>query len=132
MGEAAQRIIRGEKLAIPADCPQVLCHILMQCWELDPSKRPEFTQICDMLQHLENAKVRRMVSEKRLSRLMTTEKRKSQSYLHSNMVKDISLPDKISTESTGNNDEALYANEVLVQRPSTTQYSLPFAFDSEE
>jgi len=135
MGEAAQRIVRGEKLPIPENCPEALRDIMKKSWEINPANRPEFTEICDMLQHLENAKARRLVSEKRMSRLGNDfRKSQSHSYLLSTVVKDVfTQPVEPAVElETMDNNETLYANEHPVQRPPTTQYSLPIDFHQQE
>jgi len=46
---ATVQILNGERMAIPDDCPKTLRELMIKCWDNDPQKRPEFTEICDVL-----------------------------------------------------------------------------------
>ena len=38
---------------IPPDCPEVLSHLMHQCWSRNPSKRPDFTEIVHVLKAMD-------------------------------------------------------------------------------
>ncbi|XP_052095562.1 mitogen-activated protein kinase kinase kinase 20-like [Mytilus californianus] len=40
---------RGERLTIPSTCPACFSHLMRQCWELEPKKRPSFRDILTKL-----------------------------------------------------------------------------------
>jgi len=43
------KIENGERLALPADCPPRLYSLMSQCWSYEPSKRPSFKEIREVL-----------------------------------------------------------------------------------
>ncbi len=46
----------GKRLDIPADCPDDLTKVAKQCWEWEPSARPDFAAICAALKDEEDGK----------------------------------------------------------------------------
>ena len=36
----------------PGDCPGGICRIMRECWDKDPSQRPNFAQIEKMLESI--------------------------------------------------------------------------------
>ncbi|XP_060536517.1 focal adhesion kinase 1-like isoform X2 [Cylas formicarius] len=52
------KIENGERLALPPDCPPRLYSLMSQCWAYEPSKRPSFKDIKEILQEI-------LVEEKR-------------------------------------------------------------------
>jgi len=49
----AARLVSERKLSpaekIPANTPQILCDVMMKCWKFEPSERPDFPEMLDML-----------------------------------------------------------------------------------
>lgn len=43
--ECGQRVVGGERLPKPNNCPSVLFTLMMNCWERNPDKRPTFAEI---------------------------------------------------------------------------------------
>lgn len=41
-------IDKGERLPQPTDCPDDVYHIMQQCWQHDPSKRPKFQDLKEL------------------------------------------------------------------------------------
>ncbi|CAB3370835.1 Hypothetical predicted protein [Cloeon dipterum] len=46
------KIENGERLALPADCPPRLYSLMSQCWSYEPSKRPTFKEIREVLNEI--------------------------------------------------------------------------------
>ncbi|CAH1111203.1 unnamed protein product [Psylliodes chrysocephalus] len=46
------KIENGERLALPPDCPPRLYSLMSQCWSYEPSKRPSFKDIKEILQEI--------------------------------------------------------------------------------
>ncbi|CAG9860435.1 unnamed protein product [Phyllotreta striolata] len=46
------KIENGERLALPPDCPPRLYSLMSQCWAYEPSKRPSFKDIKEILQEI--------------------------------------------------------------------------------
>ncbi|KAG5900576.1 hypothetical protein JTB14_022881 [Gonioctena quinquepunctata] len=46
------KIENGERLPLPADCPPRLYSLMSQCWAYEPSKRPSFKDIKEILQEI--------------------------------------------------------------------------------
>lgn len=46
---AAHKVLSGERLPIPENCPEVLALVMQMCWKDDPNDRPDFEQILDVL-----------------------------------------------------------------------------------
>ncbi|KAF4528011.1 hypothetical protein B566_EDAN002194 [Ephemera danica] len=46
------KIENGERLALPADCPPRLYSLMSQCWCYEPSKRPSFKEIREVLNEI--------------------------------------------------------------------------------
>lgn len=44
------KIENGERLALPQNCPPRLYSLMSQCWAYEPSKRPSFKDIREVLQ----------------------------------------------------------------------------------
>uniref|UniRef100_H3A744 Tyrosine-protein kinase n=1 Tax=Latimeria chalumnae TaxID=7897 RepID=H3A744_LATCH len=47
--EYIQELLKGQPLSSPADCPDPLHRILLQCWRRMPEERPTFTQLQESL-----------------------------------------------------------------------------------
>lgn len=47
------KIENGERLALPPNCPPRLYSLMSQCWSYEPSKRPSFKEIKEILQYVE-------------------------------------------------------------------------------
>ena len=47
--EVTQMIRKGKHLDIPPDCPDKIYEIMSECWNMDPSCRPTFSELYDML-----------------------------------------------------------------------------------
>jgi serine/threonine protein kinase len=51
------RVVKGERpnlAQIPTSCPEVLKNLVRACWDANPSKRPNFNQILDILEKVES------------------------------------------------------------------------------
>lgn len=46
------KIENGERLALPENCPPRLHSLMSQCWAYEPSKRPSFRDIKEILQEI--------------------------------------------------------------------------------
>lgn len=46
------KIENGERLALPANCPPRLYSLMSQCWSYEPSKRPSFKEIKEILKYV--------------------------------------------------------------------------------
>jgi len=47
--DARTQIDVGYRMPSPADCPQEVYSIMLQCWQYDPEERPDFASIFKML-----------------------------------------------------------------------------------
>lgn len=47
---AAHKVLNGEKMQIPQTVPQVFVELMHACWATSPTLRPEFSEICDVLE----------------------------------------------------------------------------------
>ena len=43
------QVIKGYRLPVPRDCPQVVVRIMKSCWNQNPEKRPSFLLISTLL-----------------------------------------------------------------------------------
>uniref|UniRef100_A0A8D8RFP1 non-specific protein-tyrosine kinase n=1 Tax=Cacopsylla melanoneura TaxID=428564 RepID=A0A8D8RFP1_9HEMI len=50
--EVTAKLDNGERLALPANCPPRLYSLMSQCWSYEPSKRPSFKQIKQVLNEI--------------------------------------------------------------------------------
>ncbi|XP_068893109.1 focal adhesion kinase 1 isoform X8 [Tenebrio molitor] len=50
--EVLTKIDNGERLALPANCPPRLYSLMSQCWSYEPSKRPSFKEIKEILNEI--------------------------------------------------------------------------------
>ncbi|XP_019880212.2 focal adhesion kinase 1 isoform X6 [Aethina tumida] len=50
--DVANKIENGERLALPPNCPPRLYSLMSQCWSYEPSKRPTFKEIKEILQEI--------------------------------------------------------------------------------
>ncbi|CAH0551900.1 unnamed protein product [Brassicogethes aeneus] len=50
--DVASKIENGERLALPPNCPPRLYSLMSQCWSYEPSKRPTFKDIKEILQEI--------------------------------------------------------------------------------
>jgi len=48
---AGLKTLTGERMTIPSETPQFLKELITRCWDAEPSNRPEFTEIYDILSH---------------------------------------------------------------------------------
>lgn len=48
------KIENGERLALPPKCPPRLYSLMSQCWSFEPSKRPTFKDIKEVLKYVTN------------------------------------------------------------------------------
>lgn len=48
------KIENGERLALPPKCPPRLYSLMSQCWSFEPSKRPTFKDIKEVLKYVLN------------------------------------------------------------------------------
>lgn len=46
---ASHKVVEGETMSIPSECPLVLAEIMKMCWNCDPSMRPDFGEILTQL-----------------------------------------------------------------------------------
>lgn len=46
---AAHRVMNGERLSIPNNCPKVLVDVMTSCWNMSPDIRPDFGKIIEIL-----------------------------------------------------------------------------------
>ena len=47
--EVISKLESGERLAFPAGCPPKLYTVMTQCWAYEPSQRPNFQQLKQVL-----------------------------------------------------------------------------------
>ena len=47
--EVISKLESGERLAFPAGCPPKLYSVMTQCWAYEPSQRPNFQQLKQVL-----------------------------------------------------------------------------------
>lgn len=47
--QASHAVAKGQRLAIPEDCPSILKDIMLLCWREDARRRPEATDIMEIL-----------------------------------------------------------------------------------
>jgi len=47
--QASHKVSSGQRMEIPEHCPPVLAQIMKRCWLEDPAKRPDFSEILDLL-----------------------------------------------------------------------------------
>lgn len=47
------KIENGERLALPAKCPPRLYSLMSQCWSFEPSKRPTFRDVKEVLKYVD-------------------------------------------------------------------------------
>lgn len=47
--EVIGKLENGERLALPVNCPPRLYSLMSQCWNYEPSKRPDFKNIKEIL-----------------------------------------------------------------------------------
>jgi len=50
--EAVKKVLEGERLPCPQNCPDSLWNILMKCWSVEPQKRPTWDEIQSTLDNL--------------------------------------------------------------------------------
>ena len=43
--ELSDKLRDGKRLPPPRGCPPVVYELMMQCWHMDATKRPDFTQL---------------------------------------------------------------------------------------
>jgi hypothetical protein len=48
------RVRKGKRPKLPADCPVYLSHLIQQCWDGNPVKRPNFDDICTKLRQIKD------------------------------------------------------------------------------
>eukprot|EP01087_Luapelamoeba_hula_P011661 TRINITY_DN3197_c0_g1_i1.p1 TRINITY_DN3197_c0_g1~~TRINITY_DN3197_c0_g1_i1.p1 ORF type:complete len:1320 (-),score=346.70 TRINITY_DN3197_c0_g1_i1:38-3997(-) len=72
-----ERIIGGTNLPKPAACPDDVYELMLQCWNMDPAKRPSFKEIFLRLRELE-------YEEKKIKRREIQQLRALQSNQHKN------------------------------------------------
>ncbi|UYV64783.1 PTK2 [Cordylochernes scorpioides] len=71
--EVIGRIENGERLPLPQDCPPRLYSLMSLCWAYEPSKRPSFTHIKQVLREiLDEEKKQQQDTLKRESRRVRT------------------------------------------------------------
>lgn len=46
------KIENGERLALPPKCPPRLYSLMSQCWSFEPSKRPTFKDVKEVLKYV--------------------------------------------------------------------------------
>ena len=51
--DCADKVISGYRLPKPADCPDDVYNIMTKCWAADPTERPSFSKIIDMLKEVQ-------------------------------------------------------------------------------
>jgi hypothetical protein len=42
-------IIKGERLPLPTNTPEWYNNLIIACWDSNPTKRPSFSNICDII-----------------------------------------------------------------------------------
>jgi len=47
------KIENGERLALPPKCPPRLYSLMSQCWSFEPSKRPTFRDVKEVLKYVD-------------------------------------------------------------------------------
>jgi hypothetical protein len=51
-GEVLDYILKGNIMSQPEKCPDQIYAIMKECWVLNPSKRPQFADICKDINNL--------------------------------------------------------------------------------
>ena len=51
------RVVRGERPAIPKNCPPKYARLMARCWSQDPQARPSFPQIVKKLERFRKAEI---------------------------------------------------------------------------
>ena len=63
--EAGHKIRKkGVRPPIPEDIPESLKELLQSCWQVDPSKRPSFSDICQQIKSWRMGVVEKIKSNK--------------------------------------------------------------------
>ena len=52
--EVIQLVREGNHLEVPEDCPEMIYEIMTKCWSMDPTCRPSFSELHDMLANREH------------------------------------------------------------------------------
>jgi serine/threonine protein kinase len=50
--EMRRMILAGERPPLPSHCPSDLQELIKLCWDLEPSARPSFAEICEDLRYI--------------------------------------------------------------------------------
>lgn len=58
--EVLQRIKAGERMRIPLGCPQEVYALMMQCWDLEPKRRPTFEKLYSQFTEMDNQNEREL------------------------------------------------------------------------
>lgn len=46
------QVEKGYKMAIPGDCPPIVCKIKKNCWHLDAASQASFLQLLEQLKYI--------------------------------------------------------------------------------
>jgi serine/threonine protein kinase len=46
-----KRVLESLRPELPEECPSILATMIKRCWEPDPSARPSFSEICEVLRY---------------------------------------------------------------------------------
>jgi len=61
--DVAQKVVaEGLRLHIPDECPFVFKNLMEQCWKTDPDTRPDFKEICYILDTIDGPNSAQTVS----------------------------------------------------------------------
>jgi serine/threonine protein kinase len=50
--EAIEKIVAGQLLAKPEECPEELYDVMKQCWQKNPNDRPTFDKLLEQLENI--------------------------------------------------------------------------------
>jgi len=55
MAQLEDHVISGKRPAIPKDCPEDFAELIQDCWQNDPTARPSFSEIIEILNGIRNS-----------------------------------------------------------------------------
>lgn len=94
-------VTAGHRMACPINCPDKLYQLMLQCWDLEPTSRPSFTQIFQQLVAIQTQLSLQPSSPLTSSRTSSPasspllSRTQSQSYQHTQQTSQYGVPDLI-------------------------------------